>query len=598
MLLRNLGPILLLAAPGLLISTAIVGSILSWGTPLSLPQALLFGSLISATDPVAVIALFKELGAPKQLAILVEGESLFNDATAIVVFTIILAYPSSGSGFEIATLTQGITQFLTSFIGGVLVGGAVGYFARYLMAAVKENVLILAMVTTVLTYGVFLLAEETVEVSGVIAVVSAGLVAGWYKSNRLQPESQEYLSEFWEYSAFLANSLIFLLVGLTISESPLFEQVSQTVSLLATLSLTIVAILLARALVVFGLIPLLNLINTAQIERRYQLVSFWGGLRGAVCLALALSLEADFPNRDLIVVLTLGVVLFTLLVPGTTVGRLIRMLKLDRPALIDQWGQVIAQVIVKRNALKQIELIKGFQPQFQRVIDGFEQHYQQEVTDAEQALLEFRKQLDQSHENLHSLILLTALAVEQKSYQTLYGQGLISESVLDQFNARIALLQDAVLEGDFSFERSKFTPLENSWSRHLQALIKQVAPDNFWLLHQQSRLAVVRYEYWAVLVRIIDMVSSKLITFSEQDGADFKEVIQFCLELYAQERTEAEKEIDRIVAKFPESIISHQIKVSRRIARTFQNEAVEELAAEGAISSVVAAHLMQPVFSE
>ena len=353
LLIRNLSPIFLLAAPGLLLSTAIVGGILSWGTPLTLSQALLFGALISATDPVAVIALFKELGAPKKLTVLVEGESLFNDATAIVVFNIILASLVTGESVGQPILTQGIAQFLRS-----LMGGTVGYCARSLMTLVKDNALVLFTITMVLTYGVFLLAEETVEVSGVIAVVSAGLTAGWYKSNRLPPESQASVGEFWEYLAFLANSLIFLLVGLTISQSPLFGQVSQTVSLLSTFGLTIVAILLARGVVVFGLIPLLNLtsslIGADPIDRRYQAVSFWGGLRGAVCLALALSLEAEFPNRDLIVALTLGVVLFTLLVPGTTVGRLLRALKLDRAARGDQRGQGFAKVAAERAALRQI----------------------------------------------------------------------------------------------------------------------------------------------------------------------------------------------------------------------------------------------------
>ncbi|MEM6521134.1 MAG: sodium:proton antiporter [Cyanobacteria bacterium P01_C01_bin.70] len=597
LLFRNLRPILLLAAPGLLISTAIVGGILSYSTPLTLSQSLLFGSLISATDPVAVIALFKELGAPKKLAVLVEGESLFNDATAIVVFNIILASSAAEMEFGMTSLGQGFMQFIVSFIGGILIGGAIGYLARYLMALAEDNALVLFTVTAVLAYGVFLFAEEVVQVSGVIALVSAGLTAGWYTSNRLRPEFQDALGEFWEYSAFLANSLIFLLVGLTISESPLFAQVSQTVSLLATLSITILTVLLARAVVVFGLIPLLNLMTTTQIERRYQLISFWGGLRGAVCLALALSLEADFLNRDLIVVLTLGVVLFTLLVPGTTVGRLIRMLKLDRPALIDQWGQNMAQVAVKRHVMEQIELVKGLQPQFQAVVDGFQQRYQQEVTNAEQDLIRFKEQVDQRPENLQSLMLLTALSVEQKSYRTLYGQGLMSESVLDQLNARTAMLQDAVLGGDLALEQLQFIPLENRWSRYLQAFVKQVTPNSPWLRHQQSQMAIARYDYWAILARVSALVSSKLKAFQDQGGASFIEVIQSCLDLYAQEQAEAEKEISKIAETFPESVMSHQIEVSDRIARTFQNAAVEKLAAEGAISDTMAAQLLQPVFS-
>ena len=126
LLLRNLTPVLTLAAPGLLISTAIVGFVLAWLTPLSLGQALLFGSLISATDPVAVIALFKELGVPKQLAILVEGESLFNDATAIVAFNIIFATVAAGQVGGDA-IQSGVVSFLDSFVGGIAIGAVFGY---------------------------------------------------------------------------------------------------------------------------------------------------------------------------------------------------------------------------------------------------------------------------------------------------------------------------------------------------------------------------------------------------------------------------------------------------------------------------------------
>ena len=158
-LLRNLSPVLVLAAPGLLISTAIVGTVLAWLTPLSLGQALLFGSLISATDPVAVIALFKELGAPKQLAVLVEGESLFNDATAIVTFNIIFAVIAAGAVGADA-LQKGALDFLVAFVGGIVVGAAFGYLMRSFMNLAQENSLLLSTITTITAYGAFLIAEE------------------------------------------------------------------------------------------------------------------------------------------------------------------------------------------------------------------------------------------------------------------------------------------------------------------------------------------------------------------------------------------------------------------------------------------------------
>ncbi|MEM8544635.1 MAG: hypothetical protein AAGF66_11685, partial [Cyanobacteria bacterium P01_H01_bin.119] len=251
-----------------------------------------------------------------------------------------------------------------------------------------------------------------------------------------------------------------------------------------------------------------------------------------------------------------------------------------------------------RNVMEHIELVKEFQPQFQTVVDRFQQRCQQEVTDAEQALIEFKEQINQQPKTLQSLVLLTALSVEKKSYQTLYGQGLMSEAVLDQLNTRTMMLQDAVLGGDFSFGGSSVVPLENRWDRYFEALIQKLIPNNSWLGYQPSRIAIARYEYWAILIRVSDIVSSKLEAFKEQGGASFIAVIQSALNLYEKKRAEAEKEMDKIATMFPELVISHQIEVSDRIARTFQNEAVIKLADEGAISDGIAAQLIQPVFSK
>ncbi|MEM9247011.1 MAG: cation:proton antiporter, partial [Cyanobacteria bacterium P01_F01_bin.153] len=374
-------------------------------------------------------------------------------------------------------------------------------------------------------------------------------MAGWHKSTRLQPNCQDTLEKFWEYSAFLANSLIFLLVGLTIAESSFFEQISLTApqSLVIPLGLTVVTVVVARAVVVFGLLTLLNRVSTAKVERRYQLVGMWGGLRGAVCLALVLSLETDFPNRDLIVALTLGVVLFTLLIPGTTVGQLIRTLKLDRPGVVDRWQQCVAQVVIKQNALEQVPLVQAFQPQFQTVIDEFQHHRQRELTKAKQALEEFSDELNRRPENLQSLLLLTTLSVEQKSYRTFYATGVMSEVVLDQLNARLSLFEDAVLSQNlpflsqhYPFEWPDFSPVENGVSRYLQALVQWIDPNNAWLIRHRTEMAIARYEYWSILMRISDLVSEKLSFFKEQGGDNFAAPIQICLELYAKEKEKAQ----------------------------------------------------------
>lgn len=326
-LFRNLAPILLMATIGLLISMTIVGLGISAATPLSLGAALLFGALISATDPVAVIALFKELGVPKRLSTLVDGESLFNDATAIVVFHILLGIVGAGTAFSSSIVIDGVGQFLVVFFGGLLVGLVIGGAMLWIIALEQKDHMVQAALTSVLAYLAFIVAEHFFHVSGVMAVVAAGVFGAWAGARVFDESMRAYVTEFWEYLAFVANSLIFLLMGMT--EYHLFEDLDRYREAAGYILLGFVLTIVARLVVVYGLVPISNrLAPGARIEREDKAVIFWGGLRGAIPLALALGLPADFEHRILIIDLTLGVVLMSLLIQGTTVSTLLRKLKI------------------------------------------------------------------------------------------------------------------------------------------------------------------------------------------------------------------------------------------------------------------------------
>jgi Na+:H+ antiporter len=311
----SLPTILLLAVPGVILTTLVVGGMLVWGPGLALSTALVFGALIAATDPVAVVSLFRILGVPKRLAVLVEGESLFNDGTAIVLFNLMLAFALTG-GFD---LTHGLWEFVLVSVGGLMVGFLLGWLASRLIARI-DDYLIETTLTTVLAFGSYLLAEQ-LHFSGVLAVVAAGLVNGNIGPQGMSPTTRIVLFNFWEFVAFLANSMIFLMLGLQIN-IPVLLQNWQPVLW------AIFAVLVARVLVVYGLGGIANR-WFEPISLRWQHVMAWGGLRGAISLALALSLPAALgPDRDLMRTMAFGVVLFTLLVQATTMGRLIRKLKI------------------------------------------------------------------------------------------------------------------------------------------------------------------------------------------------------------------------------------------------------------------------------
>lgn len=310
---RNLRTILLLAVPGVVLTMLIVGGIVAFGVNLTLPIAFTFGALIAATDPVAVVALFRVLKVPKRLTVLIEGESLFNDGTALVLFNLMLVIVATGQ-FH---LVVSALDFLRVSVGGIVVGLVLGWAISRLISRV-DDYLIETTLTTVLAFGSYLIAEE-MNFSGVLAVVAAGLINGNLGPQGMSPTTRIVLFNFWEYVAFLANSLVFLLIGLEVD-------IPALLAAWKPIAWAIGAVIIARMIVIYGL-SLLTRRYAEPVSLRWQHVMFWGGLRGALSLALALSLPGSFgPDRTLLRTMAFGVVLFTLLVQAPTMRTLIRRL--------------------------------------------------------------------------------------------------------------------------------------------------------------------------------------------------------------------------------------------------------------------------------
>jgi len=316
---RELPVTLLLAFAGVAIAAALVAAGMHWLVGWSWMGASLFGVLIAATDPVSVIASFRELKVERRLSVLVESESLLNDgvvAVAFVVLTGVIAGASSGPA-EVAG------AFLWTMGGGAIIGVLAGV-ATLLMAGRTDDHLVEITLTTVAAYGSFLTAEH-LHASGVFASLAAGLVIGNVGSRgAITEHGREHLMSAWDYFAFLANSFVFILIGMQLASAAVL-QVGLT-----TIAAAVLLVLVGRAAAVY---PLASLFRPSQlaVSASYQHVLVWGGLRGALGLALALALPA-VPERTAIVLTTFVVVAFSLFVQGLTMPALVKRLGILRGA--------------------------------------------------------------------------------------------------------------------------------------------------------------------------------------------------------------------------------------------------------------------------
>ncbi|NNU79909.1 cyclic nucleotide-binding domain-containing protein [Halovulum dunhuangense] len=336
-------PILVLAIVAVLVATLTIGYALHWASALPLAACLLVGAIVSTTDPSAVVGIFRSISAPRRLSRIIEGESLLNDAAAIALFGLFMGFVMAG--VPNPSLTEAAARFPLLLLGGALVGWLVARIGIWLMEMLDRAILAQASVSVALPYLAFILSEQVAGASGVIAVVSAGLTLNLAGPGRLTPTTWTNLREIWDLLAHWAGALIFVLAALLIPR--LLDGI--TLREFVQVGVVTLAAVLARAVILFGLLPLLQAARLSPvIERRYRVAILWGGLRGAVTLALALAVTESrlvpIEIKQQVGVLATGFTLFTLIVQGGTLRWVIRRLGLDRLSAMDTAlsNQVIA----------------------------------------------------------------------------------------------------------------------------------------------------------------------------------------------------------------------------------------------------------------
>lgn len=434
---NDLLPVVLLAVVGTLIGTFLVGGIVRQFLGVPWAAAIAFGALISATDPVAVIAFFRSLGVSKRLTILVEGESLFNDGVAIVIFNLaIAAGAASKAGFD-STLQLGdaVIEFLVVAFGGLALGLFLGYIVSYVILKNVDDHLIETATTVALAFGSFVLAEEfgiivgipEVHFSGILAVVAAGLMVGNIGMENTSPTTKLTLDNFWEFLTFVVNSLVFLLIGLEI-------EIVQLTPYFGAIVIAVIAILLSRAIIIYSIGWLHGRVQpNSKIPVPYRHVMYWGGLRGAISLALALTLTGSTFGSDIaqeLKVMTFGVVLFTLLVQGMSIETLIKRLRLSQrlPQRVENQRRQ-ATLFAKRSGLRELHRLRDNGWLFRDIWESMSQVYEEDIANQKDHLREHLRQFPELGQELYLQAREDVLKAERSAILEAGRLGLIDEEI-------------------------------------------------------------------------------------------------------------------------------------------------------------------------
>ncbi|MEX2281759.1 MAG: cation:proton antiporter [Gemmatimonadota bacterium] len=580
LLTKNLLPVLVLAIPATLLSALVAGLGVNWAFGYPIAWAMLFGALITSTDGSAVLSVFRAVGAPKRLLILAEGENLLNDATSIVLFKYALAIVAAGvTTGAVVTIPVNFTainalliiwDFVKVFGGGLLVGVLAGWFCGRLVGLVDDDDLIEILLTTVTAFLSFL-AADSLGLSGVVAVVGTGLMLGGWGRTKYTPATLHYLESFWGQLAYTATALTFLLVGLATD----LTAIGQNLTLIA---LAVVIALAARAIGIFGLFPLVNRLPAVEkADARYQAVMVWGGLRGAMGLVLAMSIPEGYAYRTEIITVTLGVVLFSVLVQGLSLEIVIRYLGLHRASLPELYVLHEGRLLAKQRAkLRVPELRRGGMFR-EMVVEGLESSYAMAEQDLRAGINVLRQHPSLGLDEELKLITRGYLLAEKRSYLEMFQEGQLSEKALKELQHSVELQLDSVRSGHVLPKWTITSPLYWAIERAFLRVAESIAPRSDFVQTYKLQDIAARYEkHWARVIAS-DRVLKELHETPDLHMT-VPEVRQRLEEQYRDWNRRARERLDETAEQFPEYATKVQQIMATRICLQAEEQTIQELA--------------------
>jgi monovalent cation:H+ antiporter, CPA1 family len=517
--------ILIISVIGLAISTLVIATGLYFlldfiGYSVPFIITLLFGALISATDPVAVLALFKEYGAPRRLSLIFEGESLFNDATAVALFLILLEIVTHGYHGS-TTIIEGSITFVSMLIGGIIFGVIVGGIFAKLVGLARENETASITLTIVLAHITFIGAEIVshllhigslhLPLSPIIATTIAALLMGNYGRSKINPKAEEFVEKIWGQFAFLANSLIFILIGVIV-----VSVIELSLSMLSIIGITIIVVALARAISIYPIMGAYNVVVGAdsRIPLSWQHLLSWGSLRGALAVTMVLLIPPDLAVRgwtlsmspkDFLLAITVGCISATLFIKAPTIKILMRRLKLDQLTTLEEVESLEARALIHHKVRERIERFKerGYISNdiATTLLKEHGEAYQKQCAELQQGV----------STNLSERVLrMFAIGIEKKHLKELYQYAEVNESVFKHLSGKLQLQLEAIEAGNLEPNMSIHTDGKDYFER-LANFLKNV-------LYTESETEKIDHMY--MYYRAQSIISRKVLKELDDIGTE------------------------------------------------------------------------------
>ncbi|MBZ0136309.1 MAG: cation:proton antiporter [Planctomycetes bacterium] len=584
---RNIGPIATLAVPAMLACTVATAFLMVGVTGIdwawSLPIALVFGALISATDPVAVVALLRDVGAPKRLSLLIEGESLLNDATAIVAFTLLIGLAAGGD----FTVSGSVLGFLKVLAGGIAVGLVMAISLTWLLSRIFNEPKVEITLIIVMGYAAMILAEASLHVSGVIAIVTLGLWMSGPGRPAISPAVRRRQHDFLGMLTYIANTLIFFLAGMVIAIQ--FEHITLTGVLITLVAWT--GIMAIRLLVVFLFKPLMGLLGP-PVSSRQSLVMAWGGLRGAVSLALVLLVAGNTGLtegvRGEMLRVTAGVVLLTILVNGTTTGWLLRKLGFSKRPPGEQLMRLQAQARVLARVEADVERLSA-RTRY-RTIHWHEirKSVHERRRTVEGQIRDSRAELRRNNPvELEHLAWYQAIAIERSAYDESNETGMITGPTLQILAFEIDAQLERLANGDTSSPESRSgraVLLRNLFLRLARKFPFFGDKVAFWDISRLYELAWVEA-----------LAATQVLRALEQSPDRTSEGVRKVAATYQRFRQTAQQSLEDLRSNAPEVATAIENRLGRRVELNLERAALEDFDKGGLIPDAIAEEFLQTV---